>query len=266
MNTAINLKPLRRAFVVASAVAIGAVYLLVMTYAWGANQSVPHVEVFTSIKVVGPINVRIQQGDEQSVAIIGRGPVIDIESVDGTLYIESDDQDDLAKDDLAKIVVEVTVASVDELVVEGAADVSISGFSGDTIFVEARNLGTGIGQIEASEIRFNHLLVSGSGRINFDLHGRATHQDVSILGEGRYLADGLLSQTSVVDVADSGQVSLWTEKLLDLNAADSAQVFYRGTPWINKHVSGNAHLVPRYTAPTHSVWQKNPYRHYRASL
>ena len=231
-------------------VMLGAVYLLVMTFAWASPTEIgsglssgttfPNLDTFERVQVSGSADVEIVQSDKQSVVVPGYKAQVDLESVDGTLYIEVDELMGLRPK------VHVTMSATQELVVVGSADVKLSGFSGDTIVIEGENSGHGIGHIQANRIRFDHLLVTGSGKFDFDLHGRATHQDISIAGNGRYSAEGLMSQTSVVEVVGQGRINLWTEQFIDLDATDAAQVTYRGTPWINQQTSGSAHIQARY--------------------
>lgn len=228
---------MRRSYVVM----LGAVYLLVMTFAWATpgEGKVTNLAPFERIQVSGSVDVVISQSADRSVRLEGAPGSIDVESVDGTLYIEADDA-------TLRPQVQVAMQGIKELVVVGVADVTLTGFSGDTIVFDGENSGRGIGHIQANRIRFDHVIVTSSGQFDFDLHGRATHQDVFIEGRGRYAAEGLLSQTSVVEVAGEGVVNLWTEQFIDLHAEGAAQVTYRGSPWVNKQVSGKANVHARY--------------------
>ena len=240
-------------------VMLGAAYLLVMTFAWAAPDATqfPNLAMFDRIQVAGAADVSIVQGERQSVAVPGYQAQIDVESVDGTLYI------DVVESAESRPRVQITMPGIQELVVVGSADVTLTDFSGDTIVIEGENPGQGVGHIEANRIRFDHVLVTGSGHFDFDLHGRATHQDISLNGSGRYGAEGLMSQTSVVAVSGQGSVELWTEQFLDLDAADSARVTYRGEPWINRQ--GGAHVQARY--PKEAPLLNNPpARGYTTSL
>ena len=243
-------------------VMLGAIYLCVMTFAWASPNATgfESLATFDRIQITGSVDVSIQQSKQQSVVASSHGLVVDIESVDGTLYIEVDELAD------SRPTVQISMPTIRELVVLGAADVTLVGISGDTIVMDGANAGHGVGHIYANRIRFDHLLVTGSGQFVFALHGRATHQDINIAGSGRYDAEGLLSETSVVEVGGQGQVNIWTEQFLDLNASDTARVTYRGAPWVNTQVSGGAHVQARHSQTTIVPPAYAPARNYTTSL
>lgn len=229
------------------AVVLGSLYLLVMTFAWAGSLDgrVENLGTFENVHISGSLEVNISQDRVQSVQVQGDASSLDLESVDGTLYIDNAGTSPVA--------ISIALPELNEVVVRGAAEVTMSGFHGDTLVLDGANAGGDTGRIVVDRMRFDHLLVSSSGQFDFDLHGTATHQDVSIHGTGRYGAEGLLSQTSVVAVTGVGVVSLWAEQLLDLDVDGRAQIVYLGTPWVNKQISGSASVEPRFTHHTTSL-------------
>ena len=244
---------------IGAAATLGVLYIMIMTFAWAtpAAGQVLHLAKAKRVQISGPVKVLITYGDEQRVQVVGRRDLLDIESVDGTLYIEGGIHRSNGLNAPDRI--DVSLPALTELVVSGAANVSVEGFTGDTLFIEGQNHGQGNGQISAHGMDYHHMLVNGAGQFEFDLRGRATHQDVCLHGPGRYWAERLLSQTSVVQVADSGQVRIWTEQLLDLDAADTAEVTYLGSPWINRQVSGGAQIRPHLPAHKPAAQQHKQY-------
>jgi len=74
--------------------------------------------------------------------------------------------------------------------------------------------------------------------------GAVENQYVDMSGSGAYLANGLTSQTSQVNVWGGGQVELWVEKLLDVNVFGNAQVSYGGTPRVLQNLYGTGAIRP----------------------
>ncbi|NKB97549.1 MAG: hypothetical protein GKR90_03475 [Pseudomonadales bacterium] len=222
---------------------VGLIYLSIMTLAWAEtplDQDGTKSD-FSAIHVTGPLIVNVTQGEKTGVD--HESQAVRVDYADDALFIEARPADG----NTDSPIIWITLPELSELTVQGASEIALDGFSGDTLVIDAVNHDGGYGKITGSRISYTHLLVSANGRFEFDLAGKVTHQDVSIHGAGVYGAEGLLSETSIVAITGVGVLHVWTERWLDLDVDGQAQVSYNGAPWVNKQVSGNVNLNSNFT-------------------
>lgn len=116
-----------------------------------------------------------------------------------------------------------------------------------------------VGQFKSSEFNAN---VSGSGRVDIDyiqadkldvnisgsgsiriFAGESNRADTHISGSGKVEMTGHLSEYVITHTSGSGLTKLWAEKTLTATISGSGDVYYKGNPAIETHISGSGKLI-----------------------
>jgi hypothetical protein len=116
--------------------------------------------------------------------------------------------------------VEATSA-LEELVLSGSGEVTVTGLGGDELAVE----------------------LSGSGRISVD--GEVTRQVVDIDGSGTYDGSGLSSEEAEVRIGGSGTADVTVENELRAVVEGSGTITYAGNPAVDSEIDGSGTVTPR---------------------
>ena len=133
---------------------------------------------------------------------------------------------------------ELTVPSLDAIVVDGSGDVESTVTGGD-LRVEINGSGTvDIERIEAGSVSVE---ISGSGDV--DLAGTADSLEVRIDGSGTVDADDLEVVDAVVEVSGSGDVEVHATGTLRADVSGSGDVTHRGGARVDADVSGSGEVT-----------------------
>lgn len=184
---------------------------------------------FTEVKVAGPDDVTIRQGDAFSInakgpqAVLDRleievdGPTLSIGRKREGFSISSRDDDD----------VEITIMMPRLTGVRLTGSGSIDADSIDGEAVEA--LVTGSGDLKIAKLTGKRadISVSGSGDIEID-GGTVGAGEYSVTGSGDIDADGLVAQTLEVSITGSGNVEAQATGTADVNILGSGDVTLGG--------------------------------------
>jgi Protein of unknown function (DUF2807). len=135
---------------------------------------------------------------------------------------------------------ELTVRSLDELVVDGSGDVT-SSVSSDELRVEVSGSGTvTLTGIDAESVTVE---ISGSGDV--ELAGAARSLAIALDGSGEVDADDLEVVDAVVEISGSGDVDLYATGTLRAEVSGSGTVEHRGGARVDADVSGSGDVTPR---------------------
>ena len=195
--------------------------------------------------VDGPIDVYLNQGEEQSVSVKGEDniiPFVTTENREGLLRISLEKLPRSKPIRSTKeIKVYVTVPSITSLRVSGSGDVIGSGkwrFEKMKIYIN------GSGDVWLS-LSGNELKVISRGSGDLHLDGKVSGQDISLFGSGDYKASGLESQKAVLILEGSGVARLDVRQNLDAQLFGSGDAHYYGKPQINSTISGSGKLIAK---------------------
>jgi hypothetical protein len=166
---------------------------------------------FKAGSLVSPTRVEVRLTAEQldSVILNGSGRVVGMNTITG--------------DEL-------------RLLINGSGDASLKTYV-PRVWVRTNGSGDANLHLNAEELEVSS---SGSGRVR--LSGQADNQKVSLTGSGDYLADGLKNQTTRIRLAGSGDARLWVTAVLEASLRGSGNLYYKGSPEIDKQIFGSGKL------------------------
>jgi len=193
-----------------------------------------------SMRGIGKLN--IQQGKHQDVTI--EGDEIAIKRIttnvsDGRLTI------DIGRDWVEKlsagfdffssqdIRISITVESLQELEVTGAADIEVKDIKTDSLALEM----TGASNVRVLNLKADSLKteIPGAGKIL--VNGKVKDQSVTLAGAGNFSGHDLESKTAKVVLSGVGSTQLWVTDELEVTIAGVGSVEYFGSPAIKQSVT-----------------------------
>jgi hypothetical protein len=208
-----------------------------------------NLQGFSSIRLQGPFNVYIRQGNEESVKldapeeILGR---IITEVYGGELNIHNahDYWGDGFKSWYGqkswwsthkRVSVYITVKNLERLSVSGSGGVF---FSGGLTAASLHLRLVGSGKMEG-KVDVKKLLATMSGSGHITLAGTAGSSTVHISGSGNFAGRDLVTVSSAVHVSGSGHAEVNATENIDAALSGSAHVSYTGTAKLSTSKSGS---------------------------
>ncbi|NJM94125.1 MAG: DUF2807 domain-containing protein [Cytophagales bacterium] len=192
---------------------------------------------FDKIRVSGPLDVYVSQGDEQKVEVEGHQNVInDLKRSTGGNEWDIEFRSPCVED-IGPFKVFITVPKLERVKIDGSGDVLFTGsFGGQDLDLAISGSGdvSSSGALTFSQI---HSSISGSGTIS--LQGSASTHRIDISGSGDVLAYELATSTTRVEISGSGKAEVSASELLAVKISGSGDVFYKGDPSIEVEVSGS---------------------------
>ena len=179
------------------------------------TQSRP-VSGFDSVLLSVPGELVLEPTGSESLTITAEASLIDkltSEVTGGRLVLGTRSGVDIAP--RQPILYRLTVRSIDDLVVSGAARVDASGLQGD---------------------RFSFTL-SGAGEIS--ISGNVDHQTLTISGAGHYNAANLRSRVASITLSGAGHATIRAAQRIDGVISGAGILEYYGDPEIAVSVSGS---------------------------
>jgi hypothetical protein len=152
----------------------------------------------------------------------GEPNAVNVESVDGVLYLE-----------LSDAAVIVHAAQLDEIVSIGLTRIRASRISADQLVLE----GAHGSYFDIEQLTANDLVVRGRSHSAFRVAGRVAHQLVDLDGPTRYRAQRLTSAVSHVSLRDGGDAAVRVNELLDVDVGAGTTLRYVGTPQVSQSVA-----------------------------
>ncbi|MEI7646107.1 MAG: head GIN domain-containing protein [Chloroflexales bacterium] len=173
------------------------------------------VGAFTAIDVSGVGEVVITQGDTDRLTVETddnlQGVVLS-EVRDHTLYLSMRSGTSLGL--ATRMTFTVTVKSLTQITLSGAATINASQLSGDTLTV----------------------IHSGAGAVT--TAGTVAEQHVTLSGAGSYDGEALVSERATVDLSGLGSVVVNARARLDATISGAGSVAYIGSPELHEQVTG----------------------------
>jgi hypothetical protein len=191
------------------------------------------------LRTAGEVTVRL--GDEPALTVTGGENVLDrlvtevdddrlvIDTRRGPLIVGEDDLD-----------IDVTLTSLQSVVIEGSGDVTAEFGDADDVSIELR----GSGEIETGELDAQTVRIAISGSGSIDTEGSTDDLVVDVSGSGDVDASGLSSQNAQVVLSGSGDVSVDVSDALDVTLSGSGTIRYSGRPEIRSSISGSGEIEP----------------------
>lgn len=184
---------------------------------------------FTEVKVAGPDDVTIRQGDAFSISAKGPQAVLDqleIERDGPTLSIGRKREGfSFSSRDDEDVEITITMPRLNGVRLTGSGSIDADSVDGDA--VEAVVTGSGDLKIAKLTGKRADVSISGSGDIEIG-GGTVGAGEYSIAGSGDIDADGLVAQTLEVSVAGSGSVGGQATGTADVSIMGSGDVTLSG--------------------------------------
>ncbi|HWD86532.1 MAG TPA: head GIN domain-containing protein [Mucilaginibacter sp.] len=191
-----------------------------------------HLSGFNALDVGGPFDVRLTQGQTESVKVEAPEDLmshITTEVVDGTLKVYNKHNDMFHWGDIfhhRKVLVYVVIKDVNSIVVSGSGDVTFrDGLHADKMNLHVSGSGDVDGELEVKNLETG---ISGSGDVK--LTGHAETSAVRVSGSGDYSARGLITSNTDVHVSGSGDAKIYASNKVDASVSGSGDISYSGHP------------------------------------
>jgi hypothetical protein len=200
------------------------------------------VPPFQRIEVSGNADIRLVQGETESIALparLPRGVRIRADLRGDTLRVRVRDEthwwDRLwsGKSGRATPII-VTFRTLDAIAASGAVHLSAARIQAPALRID----GAGAIEITIDDLVTGELRLRGAGAIEATLAGRADVQHVTISGAGEYHGSRLTSQDATVDVSGAGSVVVNAQKSLTATLSGAGRVEYLGNPDMRQTVRG----------------------------
>lgn len=209
---------------------------------------------FTQVKIAGPFDVHIIQGDTEELTMYAPAEIVDrivTEVSSGVLTIQNK-HDNWSSGEKSwwsdkswwhrhhvKIQVYVTVKNINSLSTSGSSTANFEeGITANSFKLRVRGSGDIRGKIETKTLQ---TLISGSG--NIQLSGNAGNSIVKVSGSGNFKALDLITIKSSVHVSGSGNAQINASDEIVSGISGSGAISYTGSAKvINSHKSGSGSI------------------------
>lgn len=184
---------------------------------------------FTGVKVAGPDDVTIRQGDAFSIS--AKGPQNELEELeiklDGSMLSIGRKREgfSFSRHDSDGVLISITMPKLDTLRLTGSGSIDA-----DTIEADAAKLDvTGSGDLKVGKLTANSadLGISGSGNIEI-AGGAIATGDFGVTGSGDIDAAGLAAQTLDISITGSGDVDAQATTSADIKILGSGDATIGG--------------------------------------
>lgn len=191
------------------------------------------VEDFSSIKFEGAYNIKLAQGDEQSVEVNTSERLHDRIRVwveNGRLHLKTRGNN-INSDE---ILVTITFENIEDIKVEGGAYLTTVGY----IDVDNIEINVEGGANIDMKIKADKISTHAAGGVNMEFEGVANEFSAFSEGAGNIDADNLEAKYVKCKVSGVGNASVFATEKLDATVEGVGKIGYRGNPEIEKNVSG----------------------------
>ena len=198
------------------------------------------VSATSRIESAGSFDVTIVQGAPFAVKVEADEnllPYIVTEIRDGRLSIHPREHYNLRSSH--RIRVTITTNKLTEAIIAGSGNINGEGkfTGGDDLTLKIAGSGSIMLNVNTPEITSK---IAGSGDI--ELTGETKSANIEIAGDGNYKAENLMTETTEIHIAGSGDTRVFAENKLEIHIAGSGSVYYRGNATIEKHVAGSGDI------------------------
>lgn len=192
------------------------------------------------IKSAGSFDIEIVKGTTPSVKIEADEnlmPYIITDNENGWLIVKPKRNYNLRPS--KKIKITVTTNELNAASIAGSGDI----FSSDK-FNAPSSLDLGIAGSGNINLAVNtpkvHSEIAGNG--NIILSGETKDAEIKIAGSGSYKASDLKAENALVNIAGSGDVTVFASTKLEIHIAGSGNVYYKGNPTLEQHIAGSGNI------------------------
>jgi hypothetical protein len=222
-----------------------ALALIACSATWAkANNEDRHLSGFHAVDVAGSFDVLIKQGTTESVVVDAPADIIGYVKTEvngGTLRVYTKDNKNGWRNlfDNKKIVVYVTIKTVDAISLTGSGDVSFNnGLNANSLKLALTGSGDVEGKINAKSLETN---ITGSGDIK--VWGRADASKVHLTGSGDYSGGELITTDTSASIGGSGDISVNATGNLRAHVSGSGDIHFSGHPKnVTKTISGSGDI------------------------
>lgn len=198
---------------------------------------------FDRIDLSGATHVRLRQGEQDQVFVVGDSQVQDsvtVSAAQGRLEIRCVETWKLWPG--KRLEVEVTLRQLRELVLSGAGELSApDAFKAGPLNIRI----SGAGSVRFDDLWAERLdfVISGAG--DGYLRGGVDLLDLRISGKGKLLAENLHAESATLKISGIGSAEVWVSEKLNLNVSGVGQIDYWGQPTVTRSTSGIAKVNAR---------------------
>jgi hypothetical protein len=177
---------------------------------------------FSQIVLKGPVNLRLKQGEDQTVKVLAEPEMIaelDYKVKNNVLEIGFDGNIRCFETDYG-VWVEVTASELSKISSSGISEIETDG-----------------------PWVANKLVIHASGTAYLKMSGEVNQQVIKVSGILNAHNFELLTDETILDIEGSGEFEISCSEKLDVDLSGAARIAYKGTPLISKDVSGSLNLV-----------------------
>jgi hypothetical protein len=198
---------------------------------------------FDRIELSGTTHVRLLQGEQDQVFIVGDAQLQDsvtVSVVQGRLEIRCVETWKLWG--TKRLEVEVSLRRLRELVLSGAGELHApEAFKAGPLSIRI----SGAGSVRFDDLWAERLDFSISGAGDGYLRGGVNLLDLRISGKGKLLAENLHAESANIKISGIGSAEVWVSEKLNLNVSGVGQIDYWGQPTVTRSTSGIAKVNGR---------------------
>jgi phage shock protein PspC (stress-responsive transcriptional regulator) len=192
---------------------------------------------FDAVEVSGIFDLRITQGNEYSVELVGpeeEKQKYHIEHDGNSLVIQYNNSDHLnwSKDilNIDKIRINITMPSLQKIKGKGAGDISFKNFTAEELEIDL------IGAVKATgdDVEANRVTIHLSGASKLDLDGSGNTMEAEIQGASSLRAYNFEVEDAMVEANGASSAKVNVTHSLEIEEGVASDIDYRGNPEITK--------------------------------
>lgn len=191
----------------------------------------------TGVRVKGGLDIYLSQGPTTSVKIEGEQNLLEyIEVIKNGNIVEVRKREGYNLEPSKDLKVYITAPVLNEFYIDGSSDIKSQTKIKDSSTIKSEIHGSGdmMMDVDAPTIDAS---ISGSGSII--LKGNTRNFKGSIAGSGEIKCFDLLSETTDVDIAGSGDAEVFASRQLNADIKGAGDVRYKGNGSVNQSIHGS---------------------------
>jgi phage shock protein PspC (stress-responsive transcriptional regulator) len=204
------------------------------------DENVSDLRDFDELEISGKFDVRIVQGNDYGVELIGPEKAkqqYTVQREGETLVIKFNRQNDIKWDQwdvkglsMDEVNITITMPTLDRLEAMGLGTIRIDEFSGGDLQIETRGPVTVKGQLNVQE-----LTLRLTGKSEADLSGSAQNMNARVEFASRLRAYDLETQDAFVEVGGASSAKVNVKGRLEMDEGVASDIDFRGNPEIVRH-------------------------------
>lgn len=200
------------------------------------------VDEVTRIKIRGGINVELVPGNSSTVKVEADENLqkhIITRNEDGWLVVKTKDNVNLKSSNPIKVYVSADM--INTINIAGSGNLLGKGkFTGaDKLEIDV----AGSGDVDM-DVNTPRVIVDIAGSGNVILSGETKDARINIAGSGNYNAADLMTETTDIDIAGSGDAKVHADVSLKADVFGSGSIYYRGKASVKTNSTGSGKVKP----------------------